>query len=60
VGGKYDAYVEMRNVHTILLGHLKGGDPLRDLGVYGKIILKLDLEEFRCGDWKWIHLLRVG
>jgi hypothetical protein len=46
----------MRNAYKVWLKSLKGRDHLEDLGVDGKVVLKLIIMDIGLEDLHWIHL----
>jgi hypothetical protein len=44
MGGTYSTYVRVKNTYKILVGKPEGREDVENLGVYGKIILKLATE----------------
>jgi hypothetical protein len=46
----------MRNIYRILIGKLEGNRPLGDLGVNGRVIIKMDFKEIGYEVEDWIHL----
>jgi len=41
-------------VHTVLMGDMKERNYLEDMGVYGRIILKMIFKEWDGEAWLWI------